>query len=1654
MLNLREYILGFTNHGNSSVLTLGEVGRISDEIFGPPVRAEDSVFIPPPEKEEGKISLLHSTARSTGRASVDSRLEKGRFMTEDEYQEKVISAFQRQSSGKVFAGELLDTVRGELIHTTKFKNFISNYVAQILRETSIDSDEGRIEIEFSLVDMEFQFDKNNLTFKEKFVPRVSRTGYSNILEAMKFMEIEGEKRTTTNTTFKTYRKVVTSVGNEIFEQKTRILVNDSLAKNFGIRLNISSEKEIPPPPPPTVGGGEDVTNIRKKKSHVFTIGNWELEVSEVEETFQGKSRKKQTFRGYGVELEFLGEKISDEDIQVCEAVIGLLCVCKNSGFIPGSIRDIFRPVKIPFDTRDYENVVKILLSFYTTKGIPLEIERGYIAFKFNNLIYFRSKDFSLCKRRGEFLIPGWNTHMRNIQESDMLDQNSSYKPTLKLDGVRALLMTTDLGTYIISPPNGIFKISSSSIFQKGVGVSILDGEIYYSKQGIFDFKISEFSKLAVVPSYLETSVNTLRDFSGAETKYASMSGGSVAPKKKIKSFKLKKRGGTITQTASASNRESEIIVNGVNGSGFYAFDILVYNGETLVHTPFSRKRSRKGRTRLEVLLTFVMEAQTNLEQSQQLKNFSIHPSKPGMIGSSTTLNLFAKKFYSSRKDALDAHEILITVSNEVGSSTSSSKKWLLDGLVLQNEKKYYDQSLKWKPPEHMTIDFGVGAVVRGLGNAFLAKVSNGSTFSKNGKTGVITVGTDYEKRLLPDEVHECKFVSENDEFIVFKAVRYRYDKPKPNAKRTAENVYRDIQNPLQQSTLLNADNTLSRRYQNLLKFVLLKRSMTFIYGSWEDVFLAIRGDSDEEIPDVNIVDIGSGRGGDLGKWKKIEGYLNNITAFEPFEDNYNEFQNRLQNTSSRLRDKITVVNAPFETSPLETTNPENGVTLITSFYSLTFFFKSRDTMENLFKRIDKYSVGSLFCTAFMDGDIYYRQVSSRDINDPRIDCSNEINSRTNFSIRYKSYSKHDSKYEFGREVQVAYEGSQSFIPNASTSSPDAGTNALVYQSEFASSYKAFVQMAAEFDWAVVYTTTLSPDSPFTEDDYGFMGEEEQAELNTKFGMLNNCGKKWASYTRIVTLIKIGETRGFDNIPKLFERSGNNAYIQKTLRFSERLSRSLSRSLPTTKLLLSPDIEDDVFDDEIIDLGDNIEIVEDDIDLGMFGGFSSDDEDSSVTVLRFTRDEDLDEWVLDEQHNSEVFSILEKATRATSAFGSTGSSSRTLQDIADDIDASEIVLDLLSNEVLRFEDMEQRTLNRDEIEDFALIVRSRNDVESPVLIEAPQLGVLISMYLSIEQIVKTIPLNKKENEFRNILARYVFGVRDGMSGAREKAFEEAEKVGISTQIARAIQVFEAGEDEDIEVSNVKVLEYNGEGIISYFIDEERKTLRFKMRKDLSLSGAQSGGDNGVVELAKVYLFYITFTDSTQRWSTSEEFITKIHKNSRISRGNFYVCFADMWNIPPLAAENGLFGYNSLFETEPMSRGPWTGVESMMNMLSDYESIGLSEPLTFYLNPPFSEHLLARAASESIQFAELVSEQSLPFEVNIVVVGPNWENSEFQAVMSTATSAFSKRIYKGGKITNKTTHVYHETFIGGSGEEVMKLSPKGFETVVYTFSTSRM
>lgn len=380
----------------------------------------------------------------------------------------------------------------------------------------------------------------------------------------------------------------------------------------------------------------------------------------------------------------------------------------------------------------------------------------------------------------------------------------------------------------------------------------------------------------------------------------------------------------------------------------YVFDAMVLKGEGLWHKAFPKRRSAWEKA-LKV-------DDSNLSSTVIVEDYDV-----------------SSKVYWTKGSVYDRiSDALLEIEED-----PDFYEGYEDGLIVQPTTGDYSNSFtyKWKPGEKMTIDFTFIALDKAeieslsedpedklpnlvddgdwladldeenVGDVYSLNVGKGRDLvpfkgsSRYPVTGYILV--EDSNGLLNKEVVECTFEKDSKTFSVY---RSRPDRNRPNNKDTAISVWTDIVNPIGINTLKGDTMTLMRRAHNIFKFNSLRSNLH-------------AGES--------ILDIGSGRGGDLVKWSKIR--LEKVYVIEPNDENVEELLRRYEDGTYSMDLEIFKFGAQKAVKIAKNIKDLDSLSAVVSFFSMTFFFVEEKMFKGLVDTLSLLPLGGKFFGTVMDG---------------------------------------------------------------------------------------------------------------------------------------------------------------------------------------------------------------------------------------------------------------------------------------------------------------------------------------------------------------------------------------------------------------------------------------------------------------------------------------------------------------------------------------------------------------------------------------------------------------------------------------------------------------------------------------------------------------
>lgn len=274
-----------------------------------------------------------------------------------------------------------------------------------------------------------------------------------------------------------------------------------------------------------------------------------------------------------------------------------------------------------------------------------------------------------------------------------------------------------------------------------------------------------------------------------------------------------------------------------------------------------------------------------------------------------------------------------------------------DGLIYTS--KFGNIVYKWKFPEKMSIDFKVKKIESFVYELYVTgQNKNFLRFQGNKKYPLKLKDSIYisDFELINNAIYEFSY--NRGKFVMD---RQRRDKIYPNFYKVAEDVWYDIADPFTESELLALLN--GETFNSIVEY---RKSHNIIK----------RNLIEEYCQDKIVLDLGAGRGGDLGKYE--DNHVKYLIAIEPNTDNLKELLNRLDTSFTSMISKIRIGQAEAQNTKyikeILKNSFQDEVDVIASFFSLSFFFFNEKDLDDLVNTIDKcLKNGGVFIGTTIDG---------------------------------------------------------------------------------------------------------------------------------------------------------------------------------------------------------------------------------------------------------------------------------------------------------------------------------------------------------------------------------------------------------------------------------------------------------------------------------------------------------------------------------------------------------------------------------------------------------------------------------------------------------------------------------------------------------------
>lgn len=415
---------------------------------------------------------------------------------------------------------------------------------------------------------------------------------------------------------------------------------------------------------------------------------------------------------------------------------------------------------------------------------------------------------------------------------------------------------------------------------------------------------------------------------------------------------------------------------------FYAFDAAFIKGTSIVKQNLTK--------RLDAVLKFLMEV-----RDSRLKMKVFYVDTPNGIRS-----------YPGNKST--KFKNIYEAAGDVWSRRSKFS-YKLDGLIFTPvDDGYTSRSIyKWK--DENTIDFyyksGNGNKTRLFLAGLDARGNYSATIPFSGNDGKGTFKTAkgsvkndiFTDTSVPDNVRKGELTvsipgpSQVGEFKfaanTFKLIGKRPDKEFPNSVQASNQAWEAITKPVT-SAMISVGPATMRDFHSEIKSKLIMK-----YAK-----------------DKSVLDIGSGKGEDIGKYlkaksKPVVGF--DMVGVEYNHPNYMKFfkmNTPIYNIQNKL--KNTTYKGPFD--------------IININFALHYFFKNKETFQNLILNINRnLKKGGYLMATVLDGRMVYNALKNKNKN---------ITNTANFTKKYNNaLSFNNKKFKMlGRSVNVLVKGTKYF----------------------------------------------------------------------------------------------------------------------------------------------------------------------------------------------------------------------------------------------------------------------------------------------------------------------------------------------------------------------------------------------------------------------------------------------------------------------------------------------------------------------------------------------------------------------------------------------------------------------------------------------------
>jgi len=232
------------------------------------------------------------------------------------------------------------------------------------------------------------------------------------------------------------------------------------------------------------------------------------------------------------------------------------------------------------------------------------------------------------------------------------------------------------------------------------------------------------------------------------------------------------------------------------------------------------------------------------------------------------------------------------------------------------------------------------------------------------------VNSDGEKVVIAKgDIVECRWDKMLSMWI---PIRLRDDRPEPNEQGVANDTWEMIIDNIPVGVLLG-----KLKGNKVLKLMssYVNRTKITILNEWSgEIAKMLRKANEKRRP--RLLDMGSGKGGDVKKWKQAN---LDVLAVEPAAEQLTELERRARDAN--IADRVQTMNIGIEKSDAILTKFTNlgleKVDMVSSFHMMTFLYESAESVNGFIKTVTGVlKPGGILTIMAMDGLLIHSQLGS------------------------------------------------------------------------------------------------------------------------------------------------------------------------------------------------------------------------------------------------------------------------------------------------------------------------------------------------------------------------------------------------------------------------------------------------------------------------------------------------------------------------------------------------------------------------------------------------------------------------------------------------------------------------------------------------------